>query len=698
MSTLLAGDTAWWDDETVAEAFGASESVAILGADDAGRFSRARVLGASNEEEMAKALQLGYEQIVFFSYELSGEGALRGEFEVLPALLEHAMRVSHDTKVLYIATADIDRRWESSAMVRQRALEELCAWHRREGLDITVLRVPHPSDPACPKDFWTGVGARLAADHAYRFDSGADDACDFVDMHDVARLVRTIFDDWRRVPVVRLHAKEKATFQDAALKLREAFPQSELSFVETPANTLVDKEDEAAAEELYGFACARDVVAGLDARMRLVAQEAAEPAKRPRRRLVGRVGEVSPLVIAVELALGYAAVEGLDALMGSVTDYNMVDVRLLYVVMFSSIYGYRVGLASTLLMTASLGIATVTHGAAPAALFADPRFWLAFVLYFVVGSTLGYLRQKSDDDHAFAAKQEEHLAEQVRFVGGLYDEACESRNSYRHDLIESRDGFGRIFDVVKRLSSEDPARIFSAAIGACEDVLNTKKVAIYAVSERDEDSVSAHLVVCSEAIGHECKKTVRLEHFGPVLEVLEREEAWFNASFIAELPSYIAGLSYQGELRMLMMVFDATFEQASAYYKNLVRIMSGLMEVSLVRAWDYEGARSSDRHVGSTGLLTRDALVKELEAFREMRERHVNDYRVIQVKANWLSLDEVGSRVAGLKHAEDVAGIGMDGNVYVILNQVDETTLPLILEHYAQGGVEAAPCADEALI
>lgn len=696
MSTLLAGDTAWWDDELIVEAFGLQEGVTVLGQGERPRFSKARAIDAEDEDSAAKVLQLGYEQIVFFSSELSGEGASRGEFKALPSLLENLMRESRDARILYVATDDVDFERESGDTVRQRALEELCVWYRGQGLDLTVLRVPHPSAADCEKDYWRRVCGELAAGRSWSFDVSAEQPCDFVDMRDLARLIGTVFDDWQQAEVLRLHASGDHSCGEAAEKLRGLFPQAELEFSETPANVHLDKAGEMPVEELYGFSCEHDVVGELGEREIQVDAAGDVEEKGAGKSFLERIRDASPLATGIELAVGYALVELLDALLGTVIGYQLIDLRLVYVVLFAATYGVRVGVASSLIMAFSAALAALRQGWDFPALFSDPNYWLALVLYLVVGSSLGYLRQKGDEDRAFAEKRTEHLENQARFMKDLYDEACESRNTYRHNLIESRDGFGRIFDVVKRLSLEEPSRIFSASIGVLEDVLDTEKAAIYVINDQRESF--ARLVVSSEALNGKLKKSILLQDFSTALKTLDSGDVWFNSKLTPGLPSYIAGVKSQGEVRVLIMIYDVPFDQASAFYMNLVRILSGLMENFLIHAWNDEKARDAVRHVPGTGLLTREELVKELETLRETRKHHVGDYRILRIGTQGRELGEVYRELARQVRSTDIMGVGRDGNVYVLLQQVDDTTLPIVEDRYKRAGIQVEQCEDEGAL
>lgn len=694
MSTLLAGDTSWWSDELIVEAFGTGERVFVVGDERPRRERTIRRVNAGDPQRLERVLRLGFERVVYLSRQLAFAESADGEFQELSRLLEGMLRQGR-ARVLYVTTDALDLSRTGAGGIRDRALEELCSWYRDKGLDLTVLRVPYLSDPRREGDYWGRVLDAAREGRAWDFGFGAAQPCDFVATEDLARLVGEVFAGWGRARVLRLRAKGDHTFGEAAELVRASCPRASLAFSDAPVNPLRKSPDEVDVGELLGFECAHDVVEELPAAARDTERGGAERG-RVGHRLARALRGGSPLVVALELVGGFLLVEWLNLVLQNSVQFRMIDLRLVYVVVFAATYGVRVGIAASFLMILSLVWAFARQGTLPLSLLSDGRTWLPFILYLIMASTVGYTRQKCDEDLRFAEHDKGRLQDQVEFLSGLYDEACESRNAYRRDLLQSRDGFGRIFDVVKRLSQEEPSKIFSASIGVLEDVLATDRAAIYVIN--DSKDGFARLVVSSKAISGRLPKSIRLDDYRSALDTLDSGEVWFNAGFEAGMPSYMAGVKSSGHLRVLIMVYDVPFEQASSYYMNLVHILSGLMENFLIRAWHVEEAREAERHVEGTSLLTREEFLKEVASMRQMRREHVSDYRILEVDRQGRGLQEVAGQIAGQMRSTDQAGVGRDGRVYLLLRQVDDKTLPIVMGRLERAGIQVRPCTDEAAL
>ena len=75
---------------------------------------------------------------------------------------------------------------------------------------------------------------------------------------------------------------------------------------------------------------------------------------------------------------------------------NVLDYRLLYVVLIGTLYGLDFGLVAALL--ASVGLAIdffVLYGYTFEGLFYEPSNWLPFIAYFVVGAVCGYVQLRN---------------------------------------------------------------------------------------------------------------------------------------------------------------------------------------------------------------------------------------------------------------------------------------------------------------
>ena len=68
---------------------------------------------------------------------------------------------------------------------------------------------------------------------------------------------------------------------------------------------------------------------------------------------------------------------------------------------------------------------------------------------------------------------------------------------------------------------------------------------------------------------------------------------------------YAAAVRENGRAVVLVVLFDAVDDQLTLYYQNLFRILCGLAETALVRAFEYENAVYNEQHLPGTRCCAR---------------------------------------------------------------------------------------------
>lgn len=127
----------------------------------------------------------------------------------------------------------------------------------------------------------------------------------------------------------------------------------------------------------------------------------------------------------------------------------MIDLRLVYIVLFSSLYGINYGLAAAGLETLSLLAAYTKTGIGWTTLFYEPSNWIPFIFYFAVGAICGYIRLKNRDNIQFMKEENKLILDKFLFMREMYQETLSDKRQYKKQILGSRDSFGKIFDITK---------------------------------------------------------------------------------------------------------------------------------------------------------------------------------------------------------------------------------------------------------
>jgi hypothetical protein len=118
---------------------------------------------------------------------------------------------------------------------------------------------------------------------------------------------------------------------------------------------------------------------------------------------------------------------------------------------------------------------------------------------------------------------------------------------------------------------------------------------------------------------------------GTALDAVRDGNLWFNHNLEEGFLSYAAGARVDGSPRVLVMLYDVSSDQASAYYMDLFRVVTGLMESFLMKTWEYDESRSAGSYIDGTGVLNSRRFSERLSLAREMRTSHTTSYRLIRI-------------------------------------------------------------------
>ena len=290
------------------------------------------------------------------------------------------------------------------------------------------------------------------------------------------------------------------------------------------------------------------------------------------------------------------------------------------------------------------------------------------------------MHTKQAEDNEFLRNRYGRLSDRLDYVEDLYHDSLRVKDTYRSELVQSKNGFGKIYEVVQRLSVFEPREIYLQSVPVVEDVLSCDSVAIFSVDEKSPDF--ARLQVCSQSVRPVTPTTYDLVKFPQVTDALSADDVWFNSTFDEALPDYIACVRDHGQLRTLITLRNVTFEQMNGYYMNLIRIMARLMENFLVKAWEYESSQAHKAYLDDTIIMRTESINERLAYCRAMEEGHLGTSRLLCIHTHGETVRELDQALRRFVRTSDYLGMGTDGNLYLIALQVDDKSEGFLLKRF----------------
>lgn len=687
METLLAGNTGYWTNEQIKKAFSDSH-VVVIGEEPLqleGSSAACFPLSILDEKFESIFFNYDFDRVVYVSDYLTFHGQHRAEMEELRCLLRLCRQARTEQIVILVSQepcADVT----TGKTVLLQSEEELCRFYAEAYyLPIKLIRCPFLCSASNPQDYFCRLFGRMEEEKKASILELPEQQTNFIRLDEVAEFLFRLLDGWDgKTETLNLFGCARSTFADLAEGLKKVCPGLEVEFQKkTPLYHLELGEN--CIRTRFGWFAVEDAAADIPALYQEYHREAKERLplwKRVRELLLGaKTG-----VMLVELVVGWLLVEALIRLLSGTAQFSNIDLRLLFIVVMGSVYGMNAGVTAALLETVAAGISYADRGLSWQTIFYEPSNWVPFILYFTVGAICGYVKRRNDDTVSGLRKERGLLLDKYRFTMTLYQEALEYKSQYKKQIIGSRDSFGKIFEVVKNLDTIVPQEIYAQSISIMEDVLDNRSIAIYSI--RDARSFFGRLEVSSHLIDQKLSKSIRLEQFSAAMDTLKKGEIWVNTELLADYPMYIAGVkNREGDIILMIMIYRARYDQMGMYYANLFRIICGLVESSYRKAWDYQNAVREKVYIEDTVIAREEHFLKQLSLYHNMLENGIASYGLIQIGRDGRSLEEMDRLLRTRVRETDLLGNASDGNLYLLLSQVDNSSVGIVLKRLADLGL-----------
>ena len=290
--------------------------------------------------------------------------------------------------------------------------------------------------------------------------------------------------------------------------------------------------------------------------------------------------------------------------------------------------------------------------------------------------------------------QNELVRNRNTFLTQLYHDAIEDKRAYRRQIVGRHDSFGKIFAVTQELDVLNPRDIYRKCCELLGEILENDSVAIYHVS----GGAFARLVAASPAIAEDAARSLTLEQLAPLLGDGGRSNLWVNRELTPGLPMFGYTIERDGAPAVLIFVRSAAENQMTLYYQNLFRILCGLVESALGRAFDYEAVAQDKRCVDGTCVLKQAAFGQELAAEQALADCKMGSFLLLRVVPGMEPVGELVGAIGSAIRESDAAGL-VDGDVlYLLMRQAKACDLPIIRERLSAKQIAVEPVDGEDIV
>ena len=649
-----------------------------------------------HDEDFEKVFNsYNFDTAVFFSQRPEELREDYNEFQDLEACLR--LCSEHDVnKVVYLsstgvyaglASADEDTRVSPGDClgVMLAACENLCEFYRRQkAMSVIVVHAP------CLFGYGEGVSlvgnaiAQAVDSASLKLQGPENQLCDFLSEKDLAELLIRLIDGWStQHTVINVPGASSMTLGQLGELIKLRYPTLRLSYSERALPAAPPLASQIPRKE-YDWVPVHDLQEELN---QLIHDFSGDPVaeKVPFWTRVKEFwSEHSFLIRLVELVLGFLLMEFLNYITETSVQFQYIDFRLLYVTLLGTLHGIRTGFAAAVLACLSLLIAYVNSDNAWFIIAYNVDSWLPFVGYLVLGTVTGYVKDRMRNDNKFLAEEKSILEDKYILLNEFYVSALQNKGQYKTQIMSYRDSFGRIFDVTRKLDHTVAEAVINEALHALEDVLENQSICIYTC---DEYVRFGRLVACSKKISAITEKSLMLSKLDRMVGEFEDGEVWVNKDRLPGYPEYAAPIFRGDKPVTLVVIQKVKYEQMAMYYENLIKVLCGLLKISLLRALEYTEKIEDEIYLPGTRIMQPEYFKKIIGVKEDMSEDGVSEYALIRIDTTPDNLTSVGEALLKSLRVTDVLGLGVDGELYICLSQANENNINIVLSRIQAAGL-----------
>ena len=679
MEVLLTGYTAFLTQEWIETAFPDDHVLTTNAKGEALLDTRVKTVTLDSKQLLSQLTETyQFDRVVYFSEYLLPHGDQEGELDRLRRVLQSCRE--REVELLYLSGPEAALMPPSGKMLLANAAEELCFHYARtSNLQVKVFRLPYLYAVSGSGAQWFARLFEQMPTGTVQMEEQAAQPLLALCIEELADLVARVFDTWtpepERFTLPNVFGATQGQVGEALQKLQ---PGLEVLYGNDTIQTYPAVD--ATVRRRYGWFQRYSLLDDLPAIYNVWCARQAEK-KSLVHKTVEKLRQSTRLLRLAEIAAAWLATECLVRATGTDAQFQMIDFRLMFVMLIGTVYGLNAGVLSAVLASISLAAGYLRQGTTLMLLFYEPANWLAFIVYFVVGASCGYVQLRNMEAARFVREENDLLRKRLKFTQKLYQDTLEDKQLFRRQILGRRDSFGKIYAVTQQLDMLQPQEIYRKTVQVMEDVLENRSLTIYRM---EKDHVFARLTAASAGMMPEPAHSLEVEQWLDVIRSIEQDGLWVNRGLLPGRPMYAAGVRQNGSLVVLIGLRTASEEQMTLYYQNLFRILCGLVETALVRAFEYESVVRENWCLPGTCLLRPAVFAEKLAAACTLQEEKMAHHLLLRVTGTFKNQAELDAMIKRSIRSTDVAGIGTDNAIYLLMNQASKEDLPLLTRRFGE--------------
>jgi nucleoside-diphosphate-sugar epimerase len=385
----------------------------------------------------------------------------------------------------------------------------------------------------------------------------------------------------------------------------------------------------------------------------------------------------SKILPLVENVLFFLILQFFVVLTRNLNFHEAVDVYLLYVILIALIYGY---------LQATFTVILSVIGKIYIALSWDSQYisvdsyniYLWIIQIFTIGVLVGYLKDKYKRKYEDLNDEKDYLQLELTNIKDINNSNVEVRSLYEKRIINYKDSFARIYDVVSQLDAIEPERVIFKSVNVMGEIMNTHDVAIYTC---DRNSQFCRLMAASSEKAKTMKKSINISSHKDIYMKFKSREIYVNNTLNPDYPIMAGGTYKDGHLQTIIMIWSLPFENNNLYEINVFGVLCKLVEKTMDRAYEYMENINKSYIRKHDGIMNSEAFEKVRKLYTYGEKENLVEFSLLKVKAYEGMAEEVFYTLLK-EQVRDTDYIGVNSNeeTYILLTNSNEKEAEYVID------------------
>ena len=342
--------------------------------------------------------------------------------------------------------------------------------------------------------------------------------------------------------------------------------------------------------------------------------------------------------------------------------FSQINFLVIYIVIVSLLHGMKQSILAIVLSCIFFIYISIPEGMTLLSTVLNVSNILIIAQYILIGVMVGYTVDKYRSTQATQTLDYEYLSREYSELKAINEENIMIKHEYEQRLVDYKDSLPTLFAMMSRLNASEVEEIYPAAVRTVKDALKAPGVGLYITGKG-----SFLRLVASAGNPGFGGKSVKLSNYPDIKDKIIRQEVFVNAGFMKDEPQMVAPIIYQKQVIALVAINDLPFEMLSLHQINMLRTISAIITIFIVRAQELDELKKEEKYIEGTNILKTSAFRELLKTRGRASIERLSHYALLKIEQKD-DLHSVYKKVAECFRENDYIGLLEDGYIYVLLS------------------------------